>query len=587
MKRLSILLVICLLMAGVASAQEWHFGDVSGTRIRQVPNATAVAWGDVNNDGRPDLMVAGTANTDARLFINSGYFQFTDATAEYNIPSLYIKEVRRMQWLDVNGDGFLDLFVMMDNSTQVKLYEQRVNHQFQVVPLAIEQPFINSVTSAAWLDVNGDGQLDLVLSSGTNHNEAPLVLQQHSGQFVQMRDNLFADGLTALGALAPCDYNKDGQVDVFTGFGPTEEAAHLYRRTGNGYLDWAEKCGISPKGGASSAVWIDGDNDLWPDLFVLGAGTPAQYYRNIRIHAERLLQPAPTPRALLRAGYDGIWADALDVNMDGWTDLFVIRSNREGCSLVINREGQEWGDVAQDVGIRFEGADLRSAAWADCDGDGDPDLAVALGNGGVRLFKNTVPRSHDFIRVNLLGTGSINTPVSYALVEMIFENSKQIAATAPVICNSGGNASTLLFVNRNDGARMGSELVVRWPNGIQQSYPASSLNWNGTTNLHMPAVSAPPPSADVPETPVAGEIMISPNPFNPTTNLSFTLTNTATVSLMIYDMLGRQVADLAHGPLGTGEHRVTFDASALPSGMYFSRLTVNGVPTVKRLMLAK
>jgi hypothetical protein len=452
----------------------------------------------------------------------------------------------------------------------------------------VGRPYTSTITSAAWIDMDNDGVLDLVLSDRTTSTSSSFVLRQYHGRFVQMRDLPFAADARAVGAISPCDFDHDGQVDVFTGFGPTEEAAHLYLHRGNDYYDVAGKSGLSPKNGMTSAIWFDYNNDLWPDLFVVGASsTQVQLYQNVHVRSYHLPRPVATSNELIRGATQGLWADAVDANMDGWTDLFIIKGNRAGCSLMMNDGGNGWRDMANDLGVAFPNSDVRSAAWADCEGDGDLDLVVALGSGGVRLYENSLIQVHDYIRVNLLGTGVINTAMNYCRAEMIFQNCKQIGATVPVTCNGGGDEATLLFVNRSEMNRTTGELVVNWPNGIQRRYRVTSLHWNGTTNLHMPATQEQPPLAETPETPLAGEITISPNPFNPTTNLAFTLTNTADVSLVIYDLLGRQVADLAHGPLSAGEHRLTFDASELPSGMYFSRLTVNGTPNVKRLMLAK
>jgi len=64
-----------------------------------------------------------------------------------------------------------------------------------------------------------------------------------------------------------------------------------------------------------------------------------------------------------------------------------------------------------------------------------------------------------------------------------------------------------------------------------------------------------------------------PNPFNPSTEISYTLAVDAEVSLKIYNVLGREVAELSHGHRNAGEHSVTWDASGQPSGIYFARLS--------------
>ncbi|RJP80064.1 MAG: T9SS C-terminal target domain-containing protein [Candidatus Zixiibacteriota bacterium] len=78
-----------------------------------------------------------------------------------------------------------------------------------------------------------------------------------------------------------------------------------------------------------------------------------------------------------------------------------------------------------------------------------------------------------------------------------------------------------------------------------------------------------------------------PNPFNPTTTLHYQLTAFSPVNLKVYDSAGREVAALVDGWREAGSHEVTFDASLLPSGTYFARLTAGEVTQVQKLILLK
>ena len=78
-----------------------------------------------------------------------------------------------------------------------------------------------------------------------------------------------------------------------------------------------------------------------------------------------------------------------------------------------------------------------------------------------------------------------------------------------------------------------------------------------------------------------------PNPFNPETQLTFTLPEAGEVSLKIFDISGREVESLVTGHLSLGEHTVTFNASGLSSGVYFARLSSEGRTDVKKLILLK
>lgn len=79
-----------------------------------------------------------------------------------------------------------------------------------------------------------------------------------------------------------------------------------------------------------------------------------------------------------------------------------------------------------------------------------------------------------------------------------------------------------------------------------------------------------------------------PNPFNPTTNIEFTLPEPGKAVLRVFNMIGQQVATLFDGPADGGRiYQVTFSASSLPSGLYFYRLEYGNQSTVKRMMLVK
>ena len=79
-----------------------------------------------------------------------------------------------------------------------------------------------------------------------------------------------------------------------------------------------------------------------------------------------------------------------------------------------------------------------------------------------------------------------------------------------------------------------------------------------------------------------------PNPFNPSTTFTFDAPTAALVDLSLFDLLGRQTAAIFTGTANAGVNRITYDASHLPAGMYFARLTANGEPVgIKKVMLLK
>jgi hypothetical protein len=78
-----------------------------------------------------------------------------------------------------------------------------------------------------------------------------------------------------------------------------------------------------------------------------------------------------------------------------------------------------------------------------------------------------------------------------------------------------------------------------------------------------------------------------PNPFNPSTVISYQLSEISQVNLSVYDVAGRPVAELVNGWRDAGLHEVTFDASHLPSGVYFARLSSDKLNSTQKLLLVK
>jgi len=79
----------------------------------------------------------------------------------------------------------------------------------------------------------------------------------------------------------------------------------------------------------------------------------------------------------------------------------------------------------------------------------------------------------------------------------------------------------------------------------------------------------------------------SPNPFNASTAISYQLQADSYVELVVYDVMGREVGRLMDGWQSAGTHQATFDAAKLPSGIYFARLSANGLIQTQKILLLK
>ena len=78
-----------------------------------------------------------------------------------------------------------------------------------------------------------------------------------------------------------------------------------------------------------------------------------------------------------------------------------------------------------------------------------------------------------------------------------------------------------------------------------------------------------------------------PNPFNPTTDIVFSLDKTRNIQIAVYDVTGRQVAKLANGNYTAGRHTVSFNGQNHASGVYFVRLSANGLDQTRKITLLK
>ena len=122
--------------------------------------------------------------------------------------------------------------------------------------------------------------------------------------------------------------------------------------------------------------------------------------------------------------------------------------------------------------------------------------------------------------------------------------------------------------------------------GTTYDYRLADVDANGVRTVHPGTVTVLYGShpASVTEYSLADAY---PNPFNPTTTISFTVPEAAAVQLRIYDLTGRAVAELMNGVVQAGEHSIEWNAENMPSGTYFYSLTAANFTATKKLLLLK
>jgi len=141
--------------------------------------------------------------------------------------------------------------------------------------------------------------------------------------------------------------------------------------------------------------------------------------------------------------------------------------------------------------------------------------------------------------------------------------------------------------NRN--ACVGSKLSWSRGNGTYDIPVVWESNRAGRSHIYGRIVNIPYGAVEQ-ETraPASFELLQNwPNPFNPRTRIRFVLSSSASISLKIFDILGKEIATLVEGITPPGMHELIFDGSTLSTGPYFCRLTAQGKSTTRTMMLLK
>ena len=520
-----------------------------------------VSWGDFDGDDDDDLFLAN--NGANRLLRNDGDGNFV----KLDMVLGGYGDSRVGCWGDYDDDGDLDLYIVNYNAANV-LYRNDDGVFTDVTDGPLGD--IDQNTSGSWADWDLDGDIDLYLTTDDGWSK---LLRNDNGAFVEV----IGDPASFEGWSRGCawgDYDNDGDQDLYvTGKdGPNK----LFRNDlGAGFVDVSAPP-VDDPGSGKGCAWGDYDNNGWLDLYVVNKdGANKLFHNDGGVFAD-------VTDAVTGDEGDGrtcVWGD---YDNDGWLDLFL--TNVDGNNrLFQNLQGLGFADTTcGDLAT----AELTAwgAAFADDDLDGDLDLYVSNHTWqGVpnRMFRNGLIGGK-WLAVDLVGTTSNRYGLG-ARVELTAGGTTQIRQVAPA--GYLIQAPTTCYFGLGDAST--ATLTVTWPTGVVREVPVLAVN----TRLEV--VETTSTAVETPQNDLAFRISNRPNPFNPSTTISFTLPEAAEVRLQIFDVSGRLIKTLVSGePRGIGDHHEIWngragDGSSAPSGLYFYRIVAGKHQATQRMTLVK
>jgi len=267
---------------------------------------------------------------------------YSDFNFEGLIAHMLSREGPAMDVGDINNDGREDLFVGGATNAEGHVYLQSAKGKMisQTNGCFVEDKKYED-TSARFLDADGDGDQDLYVGSGGNDKQDEsrllrdrLYINNGSGAF-EKADAAIPDFRYNTSVVAPCDFDQDGDMDLFVGslsvsriYGIDPKHYLLENDGGGTFKDITEARAyrFRDMGMVTDAVWQDMDRDGLKDLVVVGQWMAPVIYQN----SGRRLSPIET-------SLDGLsgWWNAIavtDLDMDG--DMDMVLGNRGDNSYI-------------------------------------------------------------------------------------------------------------------------------------------------------------------------------------------------------------------------------------------------------------
>jgi enediyne biosynthesis protein E4 len=492
-----------------------HNNAAFGKKYLPETMGPGVAFIDYDNDGWQDIfLVNGTdwpgrpqKHSTPKLYHNNHDGTFTDVTHKAGLDvELFGMGVAIG---DYDNDGYDDLF--LTTMGQSHLFHNNGNGTFtDVTQKAGLMGAKEFSTSAAWVDYDKDGKLDLIVANYVQwsldddlyctldgKSKSYCTPESYKGTPVRLwrnrGDGTFEDVTRKAGLVEPTsktlgiailDYDNDGWPDVL--FSNDTQPNKLYRNNGNGtFTEKAVVAGIafSEDGVARAGMGVDAaDYDRSGNASILITNFSNQMLSLYHNEGKGLfVDEAPRSEigraSLLTLGFGCFF---FDYDLDGWPDIFIANGHIDGeiqrvqpnvkyampPHLFRNMGKGNFKEVTKTLGAAFNTPRVgRGAAYGDINNDGRLDLLLSTNGGPAYLFQNEVaPGSvaNKSLRVKLIGTKSNRDGIG-ALV-----NVTTGGATESQMLRSGSSylsASELILTYGVGLHEQADTIEIRWPSG--------------------------------------------------------------------------------------------------------------------------
>ncbi len=382
-----------------------RFTDVTEAAGLAGVEARRAAWGDYNNDGRPDLLFDGN-----RLFENTDKGGFKEVTDKAELGGL--AGTSGGIWGDYDNDGYLDIFVT----------SHRKNHLLQndggetftdVTDTAFGRMAKARTEAAAWGDLDNDGFLDLYVANYEKRGVVRaigtpdrLYHNRGNGTFADISEtaSIRTDEPMCGRGVTWTDVDRDGRQDIVVANYRLDPNYFWHNRGAGNLAENGDAFGVRGQmtagcfGHSIGPVSGDFNNDGDFDLFISNLAHP----RYIQFSDQNMLlinQGPPAHDFANRYESAGIAFEetnadpaAADVDNDGDVDLYITSTYGGRHSHLYENDGHgRFTDITWLSNTRVENG--WGAAFADFNDDGFADLVVA-GPDGVKLFCNNGTPHH-------------------------------------------------------------------------------------------------------------------------------------------------------------------------------------------------